>query len=84
MATLIEIQGKVFEKILLNRQLTPPQPGVNPVNPQADCGRQVEQILEAEYFAQDKQLNGYYPTFLSLIHISEPTSKRQSRMPSSA
>ena len=73
MATLIEIQGKLFENILLNRQLTPPQPGVNPVNPQADCGRQVEQILEAEYFAEDKQLNGYYPTFSTGVDVQSPT-----------
>ena len=69
---LPEKQRKAFENILLNRQLTPPPPGVDPKNAQSDCGREVEDILENEYCIPDKLKNGWYPTFSGGVDIQAP------------
>ena len=42
MATLLEIQTRVYENLLLGKQL--PLPKTN--HPQAECGRNIEQLIE--------------------------------------
>ena len=50
MATLLEIETQVYQNLLLGKQL--PIPKTN--HPQAECGRNIEQIIE-RYLDADKK-----------------------------
>ena len=70
MATLIEIQTQLYQNILLNKQLPIPTTAY----PQAECGRNVEKILE-DYLKETKnENNNFFPTFQNGVDIQCPWS----------
>ena len=68
MATLLEIETRVYQNLLLGKQL--PIPKTN--HPQAECGRNIEQIIERYLDADKKQNNIDYPTFSNGVDIQSP------------
>jgi len=68
MATLLEIQTRVYENLLLGKQL--PLPKTN--HPQAECGRNIEQLIEKYLDADKKENNIDYPTFSNGVDIQSP------------
>jgi len=68
MATLLEIETRVYERILMDKQLPIPKTD----HPQAECGRNIEKIIKT-YLDESKLLNNWdYPTFSNGVDIQSP------------